>query len=99
LNGVIHDWTDSESLTILSKVRQAMKPDAHLAILDDIIPETPQFSFGKWLDLLMLTVPGGRERTETEFRELLASAGFELEEVVATSAPLSILIAKVGGTV
>ena len=99
LNGVIHDWTDSESLTILSKVRQAMKPDARLAILDDIIPETPQFSFGKWLDLLMLTVPGGRERTETEFRELLALAGFELEEVVATTAPLSILIAKVGGTV
>jgi hypothetical protein len=99
LNGVIHDWTDSESLTILDKVRQAMKPDARLAILDDIIPETPQFSFGKWLDLLMLTVPGGRERTEAEFRELLAFADFELEEVVATAAPLSVLIAKTGRTV
>jgi hypothetical protein len=71
LNGVIHDWTDSESLTILGNVRQAMRPDARLAILDDIITETPQFSFGKWLDLLMLAVPGGRERTEAEFLELL----------------------------
>jgi hypothetical protein len=99
LNGVIHDWTDSESLTILDKVRQAMEPGARLAILDDIIPETPQFSFGKWLDLLMLTIPGGRERTEAEFRELLAFGGFELEEVIATAAPLSILIAKAGRAV
>jgi hypothetical protein len=46
------------------------------------------------MDLLMLTVVGGRERTETEFRELLSSAGFELEEVVVTAATLNILIAK-----
>jgi hypothetical protein len=94
LNGIIHDWTDSEAVAILGRVRDAMKDDARVAILDDIIPETPQFSFGKWLDLLMMTVPGGRERTESEFRELLSCVGFELEEVIATSAPLSILIAK-----
>jgi hypothetical protein len=99
LNGVIHDWNDSESSVILGKVRQAMKPGARLAVLDDIIPDTPQFSFGKWLDLLMLTIPGGRERTEVEFRELLSSAGFDLEDVVATPAPVSILIAKSRETV
>jgi hypothetical protein len=83
-------------LTILGKVRQAMKLGGRLAILDDIIRETPQFSFGKWLDLLMLAVPGGRERTEAEFLELLAYAGFGLEEVLATAVPLIILIAKAG---
>ncbi|HMF74714.1 MAG TPA: methyltransferase [Bryobacteraceae bacterium] len=71
-----------------------MKPDSRLALLDDIIPETPEFTFGKWLDLLMLAVPGGRERTETEFRELLSAAGFEVEVIVPTAVPLSILIAK-----
>jgi O-methyltransferase domain/Dimerisation domain len=99
LNGVIHDWNDSEASIILGKVRQAMKPGARLAVLEDIIPDTPQFSFGKWLDLLMLTIPGGRERTEAEFRKLLSSARFDLEEIIATPAPLSILIAKMQGTV
>jgi O-methyltransferase domain/Dimerisation domain len=94
LNGVIHDWPDSKALIILEKVRKAMKTGARLAILEDIIPETAHFTFGKWVDLVMLTVPGGRERTETEFRELLSSAGFEFEEIVSTSVPLSILIAK-----
>ena len=94
LNGIIHDWNDSEASIILRKVRRAMKPGARLAVLDDIIPETPQFSFGKWLDLLMLAVPGGRERTEEEFRKLLSSAGFDLEDVITTPAPVSILIAR-----
>jgi hypothetical protein len=94
LNGVIHDWNDSDASVIVGKVRQAMKAGARLAVMEDIIPDTPQFSFGKWLDLLMLAVPGGRERTEIEFRQLLSSAGFDLEEIVATPAPQSILIAK-----
>jgi hypothetical protein len=47
----------------------------------------------------MLTIPGGRERTEIEFRELLSSAGFDLEEVIATPAPLSVLLAKTRETV
>jgi hypothetical protein len=45
-----------------------------VAVLDDIIPDTARFSFGKWLDLLMLAIPGGRERTEVEFRELLSTS-------------------------
>ncbi len=94
LNGVIHDWTDSEALALLSKVRQAMKPGSRLAILEDVIPESSEFSFGKWLDLLMLAVPGGRERTRKEFRELLSSAAFDLDEVILTPAPLSILLAS-----
>lgn len=94
LNGVVHDWTDEQAVSILGKVREAMKPDARVAIIEDVIPETPQFSFGKWLDLLMLAVPGGRERTEAEFREIFSAAGFELTEVVPTPAPLSILLGK-----
>jgi O-methyltransferase domain/Dimerisation domain len=94
LNGVIHDWTDADAVKILSTVRQAMKAGSRIAVLDSIIPETPQFSVSKWLDLLMLAVPGGRERTEAEFRELLSSNGFELEEIIATPAPLSILLAR-----
>jgi len=49
---------------------------------------------GKWTDLLMLAITGGRERTQKEYSELLSAAGFRLEEVVPTAGPLSILIAE-----
>ena len=50
----------------------------------------------KLLDMLMLVYAGGRERTETEYRELLGSAGFELREVIAMTSGLSILEAAPG---
>ena len=49
--------------------------------------------YGKWTDLQMLVCVGGRERTETEYRTLLAGAGFALQEVLGTDSPLSLLVA------
>jgi hypothetical protein len=97
LRWIIHDWSEAEAGTLLGKVREAMKPGARLLLLEELIPETPEFVPGKWIDLLMLAITGGRERTETEYRELLSAANFEFEEVVPTAGPLSILIAKARG--
>ncbi|MDX6457330.1 MAG: hypothetical protein QOJ51_223 [Acidobacteriaceae bacterium] len=97
LRWIIHDWSEAEAGTILGKIREAMKPGARLLLLEELIPETPEFVPGKWIDLLMLAITGGRERTEKEYRELLSAAHFELEEVVPTAGPLSILIAKARG--
>jgi hypothetical protein len=94
LRWIIHDWPDAEAVALLSTVREAMKPDACLILLEELIPETPELVPGKWIDLLMLAITGGRERTEKEYRELLSAAGFRLEEVVPTAGPLSILIAE-----
>jgi len=74
-----------------------LKPGARLLLLEELIPETPEPVPGKWIDLLMMAITGGRERTEKEYRELLSAADFELEEVVPTAGPLSILIAKIRG--
>jgi hypothetical protein len=71
-----------------------MKPEARLILVEEIIPDSAETAPGKWLDVLMLAMTGGCERTETEYRDLLWMVGFELEEVVPTSGPLSILIAK-----
>jgi hypothetical protein len=97
LRWIIHDWSEAAALALLGKVREAMKPGARLILLEELIPETPELVPGKWLDLLMLAITGGRERTEKEYQELLSSAGFALEEVVPTAGPLSILIAKTRG--
>jgi O-methyltransferase domain/Dimerisation domain len=97
LRWIIHDWSEAQAVALLGKVREAMKPGARLILLEELIPETPEFVPGKWIDLLMLTITGGRERTEKEYRELLLAAGFGLEEVVPTTGPLSLLIAKAQG--
>jgi hypothetical protein len=99
LRWIIHDWSEAEAVTLLGKVREAMKSGARLILVEELIPETPDLVPGKWIDLLMLAITGGRERTEREYRDLLSAAGFELEEIIPTDGPLSILIAKVRGAV
>ena len=94
LRWIIHDWEESKALAILANVKKAAKPGSKLILIEWVIPETPQFDAGKWMDLNMLTMVGGRERTAAEFRDLYNQAGFELEEIVATPSPLSIIVGK-----
>lgn len=81
LSRVLHDWSDEDALRILAKVREAMKPEAGLVVVDHMIPATPGFHPGKLADLQMLVVLGGKERTLDEVRELLDSAGFTVTQV------------------
>ena len=99
LRWIIHDWPEVEAVALLGKVREAMKPGARLILLEELIPKTPELVAGKWIDVLMLAITGGRERTEKEYSELLWSASCELEEVVPRAGPLSILVAKAKATV
>ena len=94
LRWILHDWADAEAAVILGSLRRAMKPIARLMVVEHVIPEGATFDLGKWTDLQMLVCVGGRERTETEYRALLTAAGFDLQEVVATTSPLSLLVAK-----
>lgn len=94
LRWVLHDWADGEAALILESVRRAMKPTARLIVIEPVIPEGPAFHFGKWTDLQMLVCLGGCERTDREYRVLLSGAGFDLQEVVATASPLSLLVAN-----
>jgi hypothetical protein len=63
-------------------------------VIESVIPAGPAFNLGKWTDLQMLVCVGGREPTESEYRALFASSGFNLQEVVATASPLSRVVAK-----
>jgi hypothetical protein len=94
LRFILHDWGDAEAALILGSLRRAMKSTARLMVIESVIPEGRSFHFGKWTDLQMLVAVRGRERTETEYRALLTGAGFDLQEVVATASPLSLLVAK-----
>ena len=90
---IIHDWNDESALRILGNVRRALaaRPDGRLIVVDMVLPEDSQPHPGKLLDLLMLMFPGGRERTEAEWRSLLEKAGFTITRIVSTKAADSVI--------
>jgi hypothetical protein len=91
LSHVIHDWTENQCLTILGNCRTAMSPAGKLLLVEMVIPEGNAPHPGKMLDMMMLVGPGGQERTEPEYRALLAKAGFRLTRVVPTASAVSVV--------
>jgi hypothetical protein len=91
---IIHDWDDQKSNTILRNVRNQIPANGRLILVDCVVPETDEPHFSKFIDLNMLVMTGGKERTEKEFRELLAAAGFRLLRVIPTELPTAIVEAE-----
>lgn len=91
LRHIIHDWDDARAVRILQSCRTAIPVHGRLLIVESVIPAGPAPGFGKLLDLTMLVIPGGQERTEVEYRELFQRAGFQLRRIVPTSADVSVL--------
>jgi SAM-dependent methyltransferase len=94
LSHILHDWDDEQCLTILRNCRKAMKPDGRLLIIEMVLPPGDAPHPGKLLDMVMLVVVGGVERTEAEYAALLSEAGFRLHGVVPTNSPVSIVDAR-----
>jgi hypothetical protein len=88
---IIHDWDDERAAKILSNIQSVMADDARVLIIETVVPATSEPHYSKLLDLEMLTSPGGVERTEEEYRELLAAAGLRLARIVPTLSPYSIV--------
>ncbi len=91
MRAIIHDWDDEKSLLILKNCHQAMPEHGKLLLVESILPPGNQPSLGKFVDVLMLMMTGGRERTKEEYRSLLQSSGFELTRVIQTPSMLSII--------
>ena len=91
---IFHDWSDDESVALLGNLRKIVKPGTRLMVVESVIPETPEFDMGKWMDVNMMVMITGRERTAVEFRDLLARADFALERMIRTPSPLSIVVAQ-----
>ena len=88
---IIHDWDDDRAVQIMKTIHQAMADDGRLLVVEMVVPEGNEPHPSKVLDLEMLTLPGGVERTEREFRNLFERAGFRLNRVVPTKSTFSIL--------
>ena len=94
LRKVLHDWDDRRADQLLAVCRDAMPAGARLVVAEAIVPEGNALAYAKLLDLLMLAYAGGRERTEREYRALLAAAGFTVDRIVPTRSSLSLIEAR-----
>jgi O-methyltransferase domain/Dimerisation domain len=91
LKSILHDWDDDRAIGLLKNCRQAMAENGRVLIVEIVIPAGNVPSPGKMVDLRMLLMVDGHERTEEEIRDLLRQAGLELIGVTSTASPLSII--------
>ena len=91
LKAVIHDWDDERAATILGNCLRAMAENGRLLLIEAVIPPGNSPFFHKFMDLNMMVMTGGRERTADEYGALLKSAGFKLTRIVPTSSELSVI--------
>jgi hypothetical protein len=91
LMNIIHDWADEESIKILSGIRKHMPANGKVLIIETVVPTAPGPHLSKELDIAMMVLPGGKERTQEEYAALAAKCGLRLQKAVATQSPYSIL--------
>jgi len=88
---IIHDWDDEKSLLILRNCHRAMPTDSKLLVVESVIPPGNEPFKGKFLDLVMMLLPGGKERSEVEYQILFDKAGFEITRIVSTTTEISVI--------
>src|SRR3954469_7356236 len=91
LMNIIHDWADVESIKILSAIRRDMPQHARVLLIESVVPSSPEPHLSKELDIVMMVLPGGRERTKEEYADLVAKCGLRLKRVIDTKSPYSIV--------
>lgn len=88
---IIHDWDDHRAVLILKNIHRAMNGDGKVLLVESVVPQGNDPHPSKLFDLEMLTSTGGTERTEAEYGELFAAAGFRLTQILPTKSPFNIV--------
>lgn len=88
---ILHDWNEDEATAILKTVRRAAPKNAKLLVIEQIVPDEAGPDWAKLLDVLMLALLGGKQRTQREYEELMARSGFRFERMISTDAGISLL--------
>jgi hypothetical protein len=91
MSHIIHDWSEAQCLTILGHCRKAVPSNGRLLLVEMVLPPGDGFHPGKILDMTMLVMPGGQERTPDEYAALLGKARFRMERVVPTASAVSLV--------
>jgi O-methyltransferase domain/Dimerisation domain len=94
MSAILHDWSDADATRILTRVAAAMRPSSRLLVVEHVLAPGNQRDHGKFIDLEMLLITGGRERTKHEYETLLGQAQLHCERIIPTTMPVSILEAR-----
>jgi ubiquinone/menaquinone biosynthesis C-methylase UbiE len=92
---LMHDYDDPDCLRILANVRRAMKPDARVLVLEAPLPSDDSPGPGRWLDLQVMVLCGGRERTVEEYAALFTKSGLRLSRTIPTNHPAMTVVEAV----
>lgn len=95
---LLHDYDDDDCIKMLQNVRKQMKPGSRILVLEKTVPTDDTPGPGRWLDVHVMLLTGGRERTEEEYRTLFAKAGFKLSRVLPTAHPAVEIIEAVAAS-
>jgi ubiquinone/menaquinone biosynthesis C-methylase UbiE len=95
LRHLLHDYDDPEAARILGNIRRAMLPEARVIVLEAPLPTDATPAPGRWLDLHVMLLNGGRERTLDEYSALFAQAGLKLARTLPTRHPAIAVIEAV----
>ncbi len=91
LKYVLHDWDDAECVTILRNCRRALRPGGRVAVVELLLGDIGSTGLAPLMDLNMMVLVSGRERTLDEYRALFAQAGLGNVRVIGTGTPMVIL--------
>lgn len=91
---ILHDWDDQQCVQILGHVRQAMSSESKLLIVEMLMAEPPEKSDAAMMDLNMLVMTGGRERTASHYQRLLEASGLRMVRVVKTEGAYQLVEAQ-----
>jgi hypothetical protein len=92
MKSLVHDWPDARGVTLLKNCRRALKADGRVILIERVMPALAKDAPDTVrVDLHMLAVTGGRERSEAEYQGLLEAAGFSFGKVVATRSPFCVI--------
>jgi hypothetical protein len=91
LKFILHDWDEESSLKLLTNIRKAIAADGRLAVVEIVLPPGNEPHIGPLIDLNMMVMTGGAERSEREYAQLLNKSGFRLDRLITTKSPFSII--------
>ncbi len=95
LSNILHDWDDERAVRILTNCREALEPHGRILLGEAVLPDGPEPSLAKLVDVEMLVMGSGRQRSAAEYRDLFRRAGLELSGIGPRGPLFSVVEARV----
>eukprot|EP01113_Clastostelium_recurvatum_P017923 TRINITY_DN21147_c0_g1_i1.p1 TRINITY_DN21147_c0_g1~~TRINITY_DN21147_c0_g1_i1.p1 ORF type:complete len:370 (-),score=43.84 TRINITY_DN21147_c0_g1_i1:18-1091(-) len=86
IKNILHDWADCECLKIFASIKSVMRDDSKIVVIEAVVTDGTEPTYSKFLDLHMMHIAGGRERSSDEWHALAASAGLKVNKIVQLNA-------------